>query len=108
MPTTDLTPNVFSGSAGDGARRWGEVEGGALVAFTADAQLRRGINLDLGLEALASLEGSFRRYLAAELKAEARGTLRLRGRSKRHSTSSRRSVQPCACKPRRSSPPEPR
>ncbi len=79
MPTTDLTRNVFSASGSGGALEWTEVEGGASTTFRADAQLRRGINLDLGLEALAYLDGKFRRYLAAELDAEARGTLRVRG-----------------------------
>jgi hypothetical protein len=79
MPTTDLTRNMFSLSAENGAREWAQIEGGAYATFTADAELRRGVNFDLGLEALAQLDASLRRFLAGTLEADVHGTLRVRG-----------------------------
>ena len=78
MPSTELDRNVldaqFSGSASD----WGQIDGQGLVQFRAGAELNRGVNLDLGLEAFANLDASFRKYVAADLTGEARGTLALK------------------------------
>ena len=52
---------------------------GAYATFSAEAELRRGVNFDLGLEALAELDASLRRFLAGSLEADVHGTLRVRG-----------------------------
>ncbi|MGE3797337.1 MAG: hypothetical protein AB7G88_05805, partial [Thermomicrobiales bacterium] len=79
MPTNELSQNVFSASPTGAASDWASLEGSAVTTFRSDVELRRGINLDLGLEALAYLDGQFRRYLAAELDAETKGMLRVQG-----------------------------
>ncbi|MGZ5712175.1 MAG: hypothetical protein ACXWIJ_23695, partial [Burkholderiales bacterium] len=53
----DLHRQLFSVPAGSPAREWGRIEGAALVNFQADVQLRRGVILEIGGEALAYLDG---------------------------------------------------
>ena len=69
MPGLNLSQNIFSAGA-SAATDWGAVSAGANFDFAGDLQLRRGVNLDLGLSIIAQLDASFHRFLAANLSGE--------------------------------------
>ena len=77
MPGLDLSKNIFSAGA-SAATNWGSVSANANFDFAGNILLRRGVDLDLGLAAIAQLDASFHRFLAADLSAqgEAQATLR--------------------------------
>ncbi len=78
MPGLDLSRNVFSAGA-SAATDWGSVSANANFDFSGDIQLRRGIDLDLGLAGIAQLDASFHRFLAADLSAQGEAQATLRG-----------------------------
>ena len=57
MPTARLDQDVFA-AGGTVATDWAQAGGNAQVSVAAGAQVRRGLNLDLGIQALASVDAS--------------------------------------------------
>src|SRR5690242_9636504 len=78
MPGADLSRNIFSAGA-SAATDWGSVSANANFDFAGDIQFRRGINLDLGLSAIAQLDASFHRFLAANLSGQGVAQATVRG-----------------------------
>lgn len=78
MPTVDGSRALLSAGASYNASDWGAVGGEASLDLLAAAQLNRGIDLGLGVEALANLEGSIRQYIAADLDGQAHAAARVR------------------------------
>ncbi|MCP4418195.1 MAG: hypothetical protein GY805_16355, partial [Chloroflexi bacterium] len=71
MPNLDLSQNLLSTETSYQASDWGSVGGSASLDLKADAELKRGINLGLGVSALAQLDASFRKFVAADAQAHA-------------------------------------
>lgn len=78
MPSLDLTTPLFNVQGG-AATDWGSVAGNAQILFRAAGQLKRGIDLDIGIEALAQFDAAFRKYLAADLNIRGQASAKLRG-----------------------------
>lgn len=70
MPTARLDQDVFA-AGGTVATDWGQAGGSAQVNISAGAQVDRGINFDLGISALASVDAGVARFLSAELSGQA-------------------------------------
>jgi hypothetical protein len=70
MPTVQLNQDVVA-AGGTIATDWAQAGGHAQVTFNAGAQVDRGINLELGIQALASIDASVGRYLGAEVSGQA-------------------------------------
>lgn len=78
MPTVDGSRSLLTAGANYNAGDWASVGAEASVDLLAVAQLNRGVDLGLGVEALASLDGSIRKYLAADVNGEAHAAARVR------------------------------
>jgi hypothetical protein len=78
MPTVDGSRALLSAGANYSAGDWASVGAEAGLDLLAVAQLNRGIDLGLGVEALANLEGSIRKYLAADVNGQAHAAARVR------------------------------
>jgi len=70
MPTARLDQDVFA-AGGTVATDWAQAGGNAQVSVAAGAQVRRGHNLDLGIQALASVDASVGKFLSAEVSGQA-------------------------------------
>ena len=70
MPTARLDQDVFA-AGGTVATDWAQAGGNAQVSVAAGAQVRRGLNLDLGIQALASVDASVGKFLSAEVSGQA-------------------------------------
>jgi hypothetical protein len=70
MPTARLDQDVFA-AGGTVATDWAQVGGNAQVSISAGAQVNRGINFDLGVSALASVDAGVGKFLSAELSGQA-------------------------------------
>lgn len=70
MPSVQLDQDVFA-AGGTVATDWAEAGGNAQVSIAAGAQVRRGLNLDLGIQALASVDASVGKFLSAEVSGQA-------------------------------------
>ena len=70
MPGVRAQQDVFQ-AGGNVATDWGQAGGNAQVAVVAGASVRRGINLELGVQALANIDAGFGRFLSAELAGQA-------------------------------------
>src|SRR5687768_17120561 len=77
MPAKDFSQPVFQADA-NAASDWGSVGAGAAVDFRASAELERGIDIDLGLMAIANLDASFSQILAADLQGSAQAQASVR------------------------------
>lgn len=71
MPTLDLSGNILSAGAGYQAGDWGQVGAEASLDFQASANLNRGIDIGIGASALVRLDGSIRKFLAADVTGQA-------------------------------------
>lgn len=69
---------LFAAQAG-AATDWGSVEGGVLVRIPVQAELNRGLAVELGIEAMANLDAGFSKFLTAELGAHAQVQAGVRG-----------------------------
>lgn len=65
-----LDQEVFQAGA-NVATDWAQAGGHAQADFAAGAQFKRGINLDLSIQALAQVDASVARFLSAELSGQA-------------------------------------
>ena len=70
MPSVQLDQDVFA-AGGTVATDWAQAGGNAQVSIAAGAQVRRGLNLDLGIQALASIDASVGKFLSAEVSGQA-------------------------------------
>lgn len=70
MPSVQLDQDVFA-AGGTVATDWAQAGGNAQVSIAAGAQVRRGLNLDLGIQALASVDASVGKFLSAEVSGQA-------------------------------------
>lgn len=78
MATVDGSRPLLSAGAGYTAGDWASVGAEASLDLLATASLNRGIDLGLGVEALANLEGSIRQYIAGDINAQAHAAARVR------------------------------
>src|SRR5580765_4292536 len=78
VPTVDGSHPLLKAGANYNAGNWADVGAEASVDLLAAAQLNRGVDLGLGVEALASLDGSIRKYLTADVNGEAHAAARVR------------------------------
>jgi BMFP domain-containing protein YqiC len=70
MPSVAVQQDVFQ-AGGNVATDWGSAGGNAQTTVVAGASIRRGINLELGVQALANVDASFGKFLSAELAGQA-------------------------------------
>lgn len=78
MPTIDGSRALLAAGTNFNAGDWATIGAEGGLDLLAAAQLNRGIDLGLGVEALANLEGSIRKYLAADLNGQAHAAARVR------------------------------
>lgn len=78
MPTVDVSRSLLTAGANYNAGDWADVGAEGSLDLLAAAQLNRGIDLGLGVEALANLEGGIRKYIAADLNGQAHAAARVR------------------------------
>lgn len=77
MPRADSSASILSASAGYQAGDWAAVQGGGSLDFRAAAELKRGLNLELGAQALVSLDATFSKFLAVDLQGQANAAARV-------------------------------
>ena len=78
MPTVDGSRNLLTAGAGYVAEDWASAGAEISIDMVAAANLSRGIDIGLGVEALARLDGTIRQYLAADLNGRAHAAARVR------------------------------
>jgi hypothetical protein len=78
MPTVDGSRPLLTAGATYKAEDWANFGAEFNLDLLAVAQLSRGIDLGLGVEALANLEGSIRKYLTADVNGQAHAAARVR------------------------------
>ena len=93
MPTLDLSQDLLSANANFNAGDWADAEASASLKLKAIGELKRGINLDLGIGAAIELEANFHKFLAAGAQGQAFASA--------HSTYSVKQVLPHDWKPQR-------
>jgi len=79
MPSLDLNQSLLSAGADYRAGDWLSVGASADLAINAGARLERGLDLELGIGVMGSLDAAFRKFLAADLQARAQASARLKG-----------------------------
>jgi hypothetical protein len=70
MPGVNLQQDVFQ-AGGNAATDWGQAGGNAQVTLAVGAQIKRGINLELGVQALANVDAGFGKFLSGEVSGQA-------------------------------------
>jgi hypothetical protein len=78
MPTVDGSRNLLTAGANYNAGDWASVGAEASLDFQATANLNRGVDVALGIEAMARLDGAIRQYLAADVNGQASAAARVR------------------------------
>ncbi|MCA3875692.1 MAG: hypothetical protein IOC41_20705 [Burkholderia sp.] len=78
MPTVDASKNVLTAAAGYEVGDWASVGAQASLDAQAVAAFSRGLDLQLGAEAIVRLDGAISEYLAADLNAQAHAAVRVR------------------------------
>lgn len=78
MATLDFGKKVFEADA-SAANDWGSISAGAGFDFRGNIEARRGIDIDLGLMAIANLDASFSEYVAGDLSGQALAQASIRG-----------------------------
>ncbi|MDT4898052.1 MAG: hypothetical protein QOH25_3129 [Acidobacteriota bacterium] len=78
MPTVDGSRTLLAAGADYSAGDWATLGAEASLDFEATANLNRGVDIGLGVEALARLDGSIRQYLAADVNGQAHAAARVR------------------------------
>lgn len=78
MPATQLSTSILSAGANYKAGNWGSAGAGASLDLDLSAKLKRGFDVEVGAEALASIEGALHRFIALDLTGEAHATARVR------------------------------
>ena len=77
MPGPNLNQSLLAGSADYKASNWLEVSASGKLELLAAAELRRGLNLGLGIEALVELDASLRKFIALDVNAQANAAARV-------------------------------
>ena len=77
MAGIDLSGPLLAAQADYKAKDWGSVSAGAKLDLDAAATFRRGINLELGAEALVQIDAAFRKFIAADINGEAHASARV-------------------------------
>lgn len=77
MPQKDFSKSVFKADA-SAASDWGSIGAGAAIDLRGSIELKRGIDIDLGLMAMANLDASFSQYLTADLQGSAQAQASVR------------------------------
>src|SRR5436309_1874825 len=67
---TQVNQDVFSGG-GHVATDWAQAGGNAQASIAAGAQINRGVNFNLQIQALASIDASVGKFLGAEVSGQA-------------------------------------
>lgn len=70
MPSRNLDQNLVSAQGGV-VSEWGAAEGAARVDAMLNMEAKRGIDFELGIKALANVDASFEKFIAANLNADA-------------------------------------
>lgn len=78
MPGVDFSQPLASASA-SAATDWASVAAGTAVELRAAGELKRGINLDLGIMGMASIDAALSKFLTAEVTGEAHAAASLCG-----------------------------
>jgi len=78
MPDVDASRSLLNASADYQADDWGNFGGGASLDLKATAELRRGIDLELGAQALVGLDASVAKFLAVDIHGQANAAARVR------------------------------
>lgn len=78
MPGVDYSQPLASASA-SAATDWASVAAGTAVELKAAGELNRGINLDLGIMGMASIDAALSKFLTAEVTGEAHAAASLCG-----------------------------
>ncbi|TWT30952.1 hypothetical protein KOR42_54030 [Thalassoglobus neptunius] len=78
MPALDLSQNIFDLDAEAQLGDWADAAVAASLDIRAQGQLKRGVNLELGVGVMAQLEAHFHKFLAADatIRAEAEAGLK--------------------------------
>jgi len=71
MPGVDGSGSLLTAGANYNAGDWASLSAEASFDFLATANLNRGVDLGLGVEALAWLDGAIRQYIAADINGQA-------------------------------------
>jgi DNA-binding transcriptional ArsR family regulator len=77
MAGPNLDQPLLSGAAQYQAEDWGRASASGKLDIIATAQLRRGVNVGLGAEALVEISGSVRKFLALDASAQASAAARV-------------------------------
>jgi len=78
MPEFNGSRSVLSADANYQATDWAGARGGAQLDLRATAELKRGIDLELGASALVSLDASISKFLVADVSGQANAAARVR------------------------------
>lgn len=78
MPEVDASRPILSATANYEAGDWAQASGGGSVNIQASADLKRGINLQLGAEALIGFDASVSKFLAVDVNGQANAAARVR------------------------------
>src|SRR5262249_55054768 len=78
MPSASGSGSLLEAGVNYNADDWARVGAEASLEFLATANLNRGVDLGLGVEALARLDGAIRQYIAADVNGKAHAAARVR------------------------------
>src|SRR4029434_3531988 len=78
MPTVDESRSLLAAGASYNAGDWASVGAETSLDMIAVANLDRGVDIGLGVEALARLDGVIRQYIAADVNGQAHAAARVR------------------------------
>jgi hypothetical protein len=79
MPGGSLNFDVISAGASAKAGNWATAEAGAKLSLLAQAQLKRGVAVGAGAEAIVHVDASVQKYLAAGVNGQANAAARVQG-----------------------------
>jgi hypothetical protein len=77
MPGPNLNQPLLDGQANYVAEDWARASASGKLNLLAAAELRRGLNLGIGAEALVDISGSLRKFLAADVSGQANASARV-------------------------------
>ena len=78
MSSVNANLPILAASANYEADDWGRVEGGGSLDVRAEAELKRGFDLELGAEALVAIDASVAKFLTADLHGQANAAARVK------------------------------
>jgi len=79
MTGLNLGQNILSAEAGASVGDVGGVQAQASLDFLGAAELKRGVQLELGVSAMAEIEAAFAKFLAADAEVRGQARAQLRG-----------------------------